>query len=325
MKMQTNLNSDENGGCCTPVQPVSPHHTHIKAVDEKNQRKVMIAALLTASYMLVEIVGGWWVGSLALMADGVHMLTDAAALAIAWWGFHVSSRPPDRRYTFGYQRFQIITAFVNALFLLVIVVGIIAYAIERFFNPEPIMGREMFVIALLGLVNNLIVFLILHSGDRNNMNMRGAALHFLGDTVNSVAVIVAAIVIYYTGAVWLDPVLSIFVSLVIGYHAWHLLLESGHILMEGVPAGYELETIRKDLQRQFPFLTDIHHMHLWAIAEDQVMMSLHAKTDLEHINDATLAKVKRYLHDRHGVHHVTLQLESKQSHCAEELEHDAVS
>ena len=322
-----NLNSDCEvpSKSCRPVQPVSPHHNHVKAVDKDNQRKVMIAALLTASYMLVEIVGGWWVGSLALVADGVHMLTDAAALAIAWWGFHVSTRPPNARYTFGYQRFQIITAFVNALFLLVIVVGIIAYAIERFFNPEPIMGQAMFVIALVGLINNLIVFLILHSGDKKNMNMRGAALHFMGDTVNSVAVIAAAIVIYYTNWVWLDPLLSILVSLVIGYHAWNLLRESGHILMEGVPAGYELEAIKADLQQQFPFLTDIHHIHLWAIAEDQVMMSLHAKTDLAHINDATLAKVKAYLNDHHGVHHVTLQLESKESQCAEEVHDGAVS
>lgn len=323
--MNLNCDSDRDGESCTPVQPVSPHHNHVKAVDTENQRKVMIAALLTASYMLVEIIGGWWVGSLALMADGVHMLTDAAALLIAWWGFYVGSRPPNERYTFGYQRFQIITAFVNALFLLVIVVGIIAYAIERFINPEPIMGREMFIIALIGLINNLVVFLILHSGDKRNMNMRGAALHFLGDTLNSVAVIIAAIVIYYTGWVWLDPILSIFVSLVIGYHAWHLLMESGHILMEGVPAGYELEAIKNDLQKKFPFLTDIHHLHLWAIAEDQVMMSLHAKTDLDHINDATLAKVKKYLHDQHGVHHVTLQLESRNSHCAEELHDGAVS
>lgn len=320
MTFSTDCDSETSQGC-KPVQPVSPHHGHIKTGDEKNQRKVLIAAILTSSYMLIEIIGGWWVGSLALMVDGVHMLTDAIALMIAWWGFQVAKRPPDERYTFGYQRFQIITAFLNAVFLLVIVVGIIGFAIERFIHPEPILGKEMMIIAVIGLINNLIVFLILHSGDKQNMNMRGAALHFLGDTFSSVAVITAAVVIWKTGWVWLDPALSILVALIIGYHAWNLTKDATRILMERVPAGYEIEAIRRDLQEKFPFLTDIHHIHLWAIAEDQVMMSLHAKTDLEHINDKTLAKIKRYLHDQHKIHHTTLQLESKEPICAEELEH----
>ncbi len=316
-----NFNSDTEQPCC-PVQPVSPHHTHIKTGDEKNQRKVLIAAVLTSSYMLIEIIGGWWVGSLALMADGIHMFTDAIALMIAWWGFVVAKRPPDARYTFGYQRFQIITAFLNAIFLLVIVVGIIAFAIERFFNPEPILGKEMMIIAIIGLINNLIVFFILHSGDKHNMNMRGAALHFLGDTFSSVAVITAAILIWQTGWVWLDPALSILVALIIGYHAWNLTKDATRILMEGVPAGYEIEAIKHDLMKKFPYLTDIHHVHLWAIAEDQVMLSLHAKTDLEHINDKTLAEIKQYLQEHHKIHHATLQLESKNLVDAGELIHE---
>lgn len=269
--------------------------------------------------MLIEIIGGWWVGSLALMADGIHMFTDAIALMIAWWGFVVAKRPPDARYTFGYQRFQIITAFLNAIFLLVIVVGIIVFAIERFFNPEPIMGKEMMIIAIIGLINNLIVFFILHSGDKHNMNIRGAALHFLGDTFSSVAVITAAILIWQTGWVWLDPALSILVALIIGYHAWNLTKDATRILMEGVPAGYEIEAIKHDLMKKFPYLTDIHHVHLWVIAEDQVMLSLHAKTDLEHINDKTLAEIKQYLQAHHKIHHATLQLESKNLVDAEEL------
>ncbi len=311
--------SSQEENSCTPAQPLSPHHNHIKLGDEKNQRKVLIAAILTSTYMFIEIIGGWWVGSLALMADGIHMLTDAVALMIAWWGFQVAKRPPDERYTFGYQRFQIITAFLNAIFLLVIVVGIIAFAIERFINPEPIMGKEMMIIAIIGLINNLVVFLILHSGDKHNMNMRGAALHFLGDTFSSVAVITAAVLIWQTGWVWLDPALSILVALIIGYHAWNLTKDATRILMEGVPAGYEIQAIKHDLQKKFPFLTDIHHIHLWAIAEDQVLISLHAKTDLAHINDKTLADIKQYLWDQHGIHHATLQLESKESVCAEEI------
>lgn len=293
-----------------PMQPVSHHHSHISVPNKSNQKKVMIAAILTASYMMVEIVGGLWVNSVALVADGVHMMTDAMALAIAWWGFHISQKNANERMTFGYQRFQILTAFVNGFTLLLIVGAIVVMAFQRFLEPQPIMGKEMFIIALIGLLNNLVVFWILHSGDQHNMNMRGATLHFLGDTLASIGVIVGAIIIYYTGWFVVDPLLSIMIAIIIGIGAVRLVKESAHILLEGVPAGYEIQAIKTDLEQQFDFLTDVHHIHLWAIAEDQVMMTLHAKTDLDHINDQVLCAIKDYLLEVHKVHHVTLQLES---------------
>ena len=151
------------------------------------------------------------------------------------------------------------------------------------------------------------------------MNMRGAALHFLGDTFSSVAVIVAALIIWRTGWVWLDPALSILVALIIGYHAWNLTKDATRILMEGVPPGYEIKTVRQALMTRFPFLTDVHHIHLWAIAEDQVLISLHAKTDPAHIHDVTLVRLKQYLLHEHAIHHATIQLESSHPVCVEEL------
>lgn len=292
------------------VQPVAHHHTHIAQPDHKSQRKVMIAAVITASYMLVEIIGGLWVNSIALVADGVHMMTDAIALGVAWWGFYMSQKPADERMTFGFQRFQILTAFVNGFTLLLIVGGIVLMAIHRIYEPREVMGKEMFIIALIGLLNNLFVFWLLHSGNQNNMNMRGATLHFLGDTLGSVAVIAGAIIIFYTGWVLVDPLLSLLMATIIGVGAYRLTKESGHILLEGVPAGYEIQAIAEDLERHFDYLTAVHHIHLWAISEDQVMMTLHAKTDLEHINDHTLCDIKQYLLEQHKVHHVTLQLET---------------
>lgn len=292
-------------------QPVSHHHNHISKPDAKNQRKILIAAVITASYMLVEIIGGLWVNSIALVADGVHMLTDAMALALAWWGFHMSQKPATDYMTFGYQRAQILTAFVNGISLLLIVGGIVFMAIQRFFEPQEIMGREMFIIAVIGLLNNLFVFWLLHSGNQNNMNMRGATLHFLGDVLGSIAVIAGAVIIYYTGWVVVDPILSLMMATIIGVGAYRLTRESAHILLEGVPAGYEIRLIIEDLEREFGYLTAVHHIHLWAISEEQVMMTLHAKTDLQHINDHTLMEIKQYLLDVHKVHHVTLQLETE--------------
>jgi len=292
------------------VQPVSHHHNHIGKANKNNQRKILIAAIITASYMLVEIIGGLWVNSIALVADGVHMMTDALALAVAWWGFHMGQKPATERMTFGFQRFQILTAFVNGFTLLLIVGGIAFMAIHRFLEPQEVMGKEMFIIALIGMFNNLLVFWILHSGDQNNMNMRGATLHFLGDTLGSVAVIGGAILIYYTGWMPIDPILSLIMVVIIGVGAYRLTKESGHLLLEGVPAGYEIQGIKEDLECHFDYLTCVHHIHLWAISEEQVVMTLHAKTDLEHINDETLSAIKQYLLEEHRVHHVTLQLET---------------
>jgi len=293
------------------VQPVSHHHNHIGKSNSKNQRKVLIAAIITASYMMVEIIGGLWVNSIALVADGVHMMTDAIALGIAWWGYYMSQKPATERMTFGFQRFQILSAFVNGFTLLLIVGGIVAMAIHRLLEPQQVMGKEMFIIAVIGLLNNLLVFWILHSGDQDNMNMRGATLHFLGDALGSVAVIIGAILIYYTGWMPIDPILSLLMAAIIGVGAYRLTKESAHYLLEGVPAGYEIHDIKDGLESHFDYLTCVHHLHIWAIAEDQVMMTLHAKTDLQYINDETLSEIKQYLHDEHKVHHVTLQLETE--------------
>lgn len=292
-------------------QPVSHHHNHIGQPDAKNQKRIMIAAVITASYMLIEIVGGLWVNSIALVADGVHMLTDAMALALAWWGFHMSQKPATERMTFGFQRVQILTAFVNGISLLLIVGGIVFMAVHRFFEPQPIMGKEMFIIAVIGLLNNLFVFWLLHAGDQSNLNMRGATLHFLGDVLGSIAVIGGAIIIYFTDWVVVDPLLSLLMAAIIAVGAYRLTRESAHILLEGVPAGYEIANIIEDLEERFDYLTAVHHIHLWAISEEQVVMTLHAKTDLEHINDHALSEIKQYLLEAHKVHHVTLQLESE--------------
>lgn len=293
------------------IQSVSHHHhTHMAKPDKHNQKKILIAALITASYMLVEIIGGLWVNSIALVADGVHMMTDALALGVAWWGFYMSQKPATERMTFGFKRFQILTAFVNGFTLLLIAGGIVFMAIHRILEPQQVMGKEMFIIAVIGLLNNLFVFWLLHSGDQSNLNMHGATLHFLGDTLGSVAVIVGAIIIFYTGWMLVDPLLSIVMATIIAVAAYRLTKQSGHILLEGVPAGYEIQCIAEDLEAHFDYLTAVHHIHLWAISEDQVMMTLHAKVNLEQVNDATLSEIKQYLLDAHKIDHVTLQLET---------------
>ncbi len=182
---------------------------HGQEANESNQRRVMIALVLTGTFMLVEVVGGIISGSLALLADAGHMLTDTMALSLAAMAFQVSKRPPGGHLTYGYQRFQILAAFVNGLSLLAVVGWILFEAVSRFFNPRDVLGETMLVVATAGLVINLVSFAVLHTGDKENLNIRGAALHVAGDLLGSIAAIVAAIIIINTGWTPIDPILSV--------------------------------------------------------------------------------------------------------------------
>ena len=204
---------------------------------QDNVRRVQIALALTATFMVVEVVGGVISGSLALLADAGHMLTDTMSLALAALAFRVSSRPADARRSYGYHRFQILAAFVNGLSLLFIVGWILLEAVRRFVEPVEVMGTTMLLVASAGLIINIVSFLMLHGGDRQNLNMRGAAMHVAGDLLGSLAAIVAALVIIQTGWMPIDPILSVAVAMLILRSAWQLVKRSGHILLEGAPTN----------------------------------------------------------------------------------------
>jgi len=220
-------------------------HSLVHEANEKNLRRVLVALVLTGTFMIVEVVGGIISGSLALLADAGHMLTDTVALALAAMAFHVSKRPPDGKLTFGYQRFQILAAFVNGISLLAIVGWILFEAINRFLNPNEILGEMMLVVAAAGLLVNLISFAVLHTGDQENLNIRGAALHVAGDLLGSVAAIVAALVIIYTGWMPIDPILSVAVAILILKSAWALVKRSAHILLEGAPEWLDVQAMQE--------------------------------------------------------------------------------
>jgi Co/Zn/Cd efflux system component len=200
------------------------HHNHSHEANESNLKRVMVALVLTGFFMIVEVVGGIISGSLALLADAGHMLTDTMALALAAMAFHVSKRPPDGKLTFGYQRFQILAAFVNGLSLLAIVGWILFEAVMRFINPHEILGETMLVVAAAGLIVNLISFGVLNTGDQENLNIRGAALHVAGDLLGSVAAIVAALVsvVLKEGLYWYTVRVGRRIkSLALIANAWH--------------------------------------------------------------------------------------------------------
>ena len=280
---------------------------------DKNSRRLLLAFLITVTFMVAEVIGGLISGSLALLADAGHMLTDAAALLVALMAVRFAKRKPNSRHTFGYLRLTTMAAFVNAAALLVIVVLIVWEAIARFFNPQPVMGTTMLVIAIAGLFANILAFWLLHQGEEKaNINVRAAALHVLGDLLGSIGAVAAALIIMYTGWTPIDPILSVLVSCLVLNNAWRLLRESFHELLEGTPEEIDIDELRKDLSRSIPEVRNVHHVHVWQIGE-QRLMTLHVQVVPPHDHDALLGRIQHHLLEKFRIGHATIQMEY--GHC----------
>lgn len=285
-------------------------HDHDHRKNDGNMMRVVIALVLTGVFMIVEVVGGIISGSLALLADAGHMLTDTIALALAAAAFYVSNRPGDGKLTFGYQRFQILAAFVNGLSLLLIVGWILFEAVQRFLSPQEIMGQTMLLVAAAGLVVNIVAFAILHGGDKDNMNMSGAALHVAGDLLGSVAAIVAALVIIYTGWAAIDPILSVAVAMLILKSAWALVKRSAHVLLEGAPEWLDVDDMQSRIVAAVPGVSSIHHVHVWGLTPQDLILTMHVCLVAEAPEPTELIRdVKQLLRQDYGIGHCTIELE----------------
>lgn len=275
-----------------------------------NIKRVQFALVLTASFMLVEVVGGILSGSLALLADAGHMLTDTMALALTAFAFRVSARPADEKRSFGYQRFQIIAAFVNGLSLFLVVGWILVEAVRRFIDPPVVLGQTMLVVAGAGLIVNIVAFIILHGADQQNLNMRGAALHVIGDLLGSVAAIVAAIVIMSTGWMPIDPILSVVVAMLILHSAWKLVRRSAHILLEGAPEWLDVAEIQSEIISNVPDVSEVHHVHVWCQTSQNLTLTMHVVLE-ESVADGTavVRSVKQILGAKFGINHSTIEVE----------------
>ena len=275
-----------------------------------NIKRVQIALALTGTIMLVEVAGGILSGSLALLADAGHMLTDTMALALSAIAFRMSSRPADAKRSYGYQRFQILAAFVNGLSLLVIVGWILVEAIQRIVQPSPVMGQTMLIIAAAGLLVNVIVFFVLHGGDQENLNMRGAALHVMGDLLGSVAAVTAALIILSTGWMPIDPILSVGVAMLIFRSAWHLVKRSGHILLEGAPEWLDVDAMQSKIIASNPEVKEIHHVHVWGLTPQHPMLTMHvALKQIQSDTTAIIRSIKDLLRNEYGINHSTIEVE----------------
>lgn len=286
-----------------------PGHGHNPEVSRDNERRIFIAMLLTGGFMAAEVVGGLLSGSLALIADAGHMATDTAALALAWFAFRLSRRPADPSRSYGYYRGEVLAAFVNGIAMIGLVIWILVEAVQRLYAPVEILGGVMLWIAIGGLLVNCIAFWLLHSGSRENLNVRGAAVHVAGDLLGSVAAIVAAGVIIWTGWTPVDPLLSVVVALLILRSAWMITRQSAHILMEGSPQDLQPAAIKADLLQHVNGLDDVHHVHTWSLTQERPLVTLHALISEDADSDGLRKAVNARLLERFNVNHVTVQIE----------------
>jgi len=296
-----------------PPDPSQGLHAHDDAYEEPHPHErsvVTISALrlglfLTAGFAIVEAVGGWLAGSLALISDAGHMATDAASFVVALIAQHVAQRPPNPRASFGYARAEVLAAFVNALAMLALVVWIAVEAVARLLTPIPVAGGVVMAVAAVGLVVNLLVAWRL-SHAHGNMNARGALLHVMGDLLGSVAALVAGAVIAFTGWTPIDPILSIVVSLLILRSTIALLRESTGVLMERVPSHLSYESIGRALAA-LPGVTGVHDLHVWNMSAGRVAITAHMTLAAGTDWPTTLAAAQRTLAREFDIRHVTLQ------------------
>lgn len=271
----------------------------------------MAAALvLTCIIAVVEAVGGWLTGSLALLSDAGHMWTDVSALGLALLAASWASRPANRKRTYGYVRLEILSALVNGVLLLAITIFIVVEAVERLQRPTPVILGPMALVAAIGLAGNLLAMSFLHSG--HSLNTRSAFLHVLGDALASVGVLVAAGVMALTGWHWVDPLISIGISAVVVVGGWRLLREAVDVLLETVPPHVDVDGVEKALAC-IPKVTAVHDLHIWTVGSGMVALSAHLVVDEPSAceNDTILVAAKRALVERFGIDHSTLQIESQ--------------
>jgi cobalt-zinc-cadmium efflux system protein len=265
------------------------------------------ALFFTLGFAVIEVIAGFWSGSLALLSDAGHMVTDSTALGLAALAAWLARKPPSNQHTYGLVRLEILAALFNSLLMFGLITFIVIEAVDRLAHPQDVMGSTVMAVAFIGLLVNLAVAWLLHHGG-DSLNTRAALMHVLGDLLGSVAALVAGAVIWVTGYMPIDPILSLVVSGLILVSAWRLLAESIHVLMEGVPASVSLENVALDLD-DIPGVRHVHDLHIWTLSSGQIALSAHLELDSFDEWDRVLQVSRARLDKNHGIRHVTLQAE----------------
>jgi cobalt-zinc-cadmium efflux system protein len=288
---------------------MSHHHTHAKP-EGTSERRLFITMALNFLITIVEVIGGFLSGSLSLLSDAMHNFSDGIAIIITYGAIRISRKPKTVKYTFGLKRAEIVAAVINASTLIIISFFLIKEAIERFAHPTPVTGVLMLGVASLGLGANLIGTFLLKRGAKENINIRAAYIHLLSDAVSSVAVIVGALCIILFRVYWIDPLLTVLISLYILRETFEIVKESVDVIMMSSPAGMDLHEL-KEFVEAIPRVRNIHHVHVWKLNDNDIHFEAHVEVENISVGEteSIQKEIEHTLHDKYDINHTTLQFE----------------
>ncbi len=285
------------------------HHHHNHHEHFNYNRAFVIGLALNGAFVILEAIFGFLTDSLALLADSGHNLSDVLGLLLAWGANLLAQRPPTQRFTYGLRRSSILAALLNAIALLLVMGGVAWEAIRRFSHPSTVPGGTVIGVALIGIIINTITALMFLSGRKHDLNVRGAFLHMAADAMVSLGVVLAGIAILATGWLWFDPVVSLIIVIVVVVSTWQLLQDSLNLALDAVPAGIEPQAIRTYLC-ELPGVDQVHDLHIWGMSASETALTAHLVMPIGNPGDAFLARVAQELHDKFGIEHTTIQIET---------------
>ena len=287
---------------------------HLFAYRSVESKRLILSLIITSTVMIVEIIGGLVANSIALISDAGHMFTHCFAIGISLLAIYIARNPPCHHKTFGLYRAEVLAAFINGVFLLLVVVIIIYEAILRILNPQEILSFYMLIVAIIGLTVNISSILILQGSRKSDLNIRSVVSHMFADAISSIGIVIVAITIFYTGWTILDPLVSIAISAIILYWAFGILKESTRILLEMAPKGLNVDTISKDLKYNFKEILELYNVHFWTITPKMLIFSAHMllseEIDKNSNQDSLLTEINNYLKDKYRITESTIQITS---------------
>ncbi|MFN7038857.1 MAG: cation diffusion facilitator family transporter [Alphaproteobacteria bacterium] len=288
------------------------HQHHINIQDEKT---LLLATIILFIFMIFELIGGVLSGSLILIADAGHMLIDASALALALFAIKISKKPADHKRSYGYERSKVIAALINSFTLIFTTLWIVIESFQRLFNPEPIAGKAVIILAIIGLIVNGFVAMLLARSSTHNINIKSALIHVIGDLLGYVAAIITGIVIIFTNWLQIDSILSFIFAMLMLKSSWSIAKDSIHILMEGTPKEIDIDQVKQELKNNFSEILDIHHVHIWSLTDNNLILTAHLKLP-ENYEIIIIKRVKSFLKENFNILHSTIEIET--NGCAEE-------
>lgn len=292
------------------TQTDSHTHTHLREVARQTTQRLSLSLVLTLVFVIIEAGAGIFANSLALLTDAAHNLTDVIALGLTWFAVRVTAQPANAQKTYGYHRAGILVALLNSTTLVLISLGIFYEAYRRFIDPPEVQSSILIGVGLLAVVINLVTAMLVQRGSQSDLNLRSAFVHLMGDVLSTVGAVIAGVIIYFTGANWLDPLVSVLIGFLILYNAWGILRDAVDILLEATPRDVNIKKMVDDII-QVEGVLGIHDIHVWSLTQSLRTMSAHILTDDLHISAGAQIQrqVSEMVRDRYNIAHATLQLE----------------